>query len=293
MRMILTAALGSLMLMPVSGRTDVTNLVTNGDFTSVTGNLATLDTSRYSGAEIDSGMSKYNAGSMHSYATDVTGWMNPKIGGQTGFNLYNFGQYDFTKPNASINKLEADTRFSEKGQYPNTNFTGPLTRIDPVTHATVNLPFMILDGDQSFNSPLEQEITKLVAGKTYQLTFDWAGSELADRQNYYDIKLTGSIGNTTFDTGYYDNTNYAPNGKAQGSFSGWTQESVRFVATASDELLSFLAVGNPQGLPPVALLADVSIEAVPEPSAAAILLGGCAGLIFAAVRMDRARARTH
>ena len=49
-----------------------------------------------------------------------------------------------------------------------------------------------------------------------------------------------------------------------------------FTADAVNPVLSFLSVGAPDGLPPFAVLDGVSLEAVPEPSAA--LLGALGAL---------------
>ena len=75
---------------------------------------------------------------------------------------------------------------------------------------------------------------------------------------------------------------------APGSLSGWSLEAFDFIATAASEVLSFLAVGSPAAnLPPFALLDGVSLTAVPEPSALAMMLAGFGGLGFVAHRRRR------
>lgn len=66
---------------------------------------------------------------------------------------------------------------------------------------------------------------------------------------------------------------------SQAPVTGWTQEALTFTADASTQVLSFLAVGTPNGLPPFALLSGVSVNAVtvPEPfTIIGTLIGGTA-----------------
>ena len=44
---------------------------------------------------------------------------------------------------------------------------------------------------------------------------------------------------------------------------GWMQQTLRFTASAGSEVLTFLAIGTPNGLPPFVLLDGVSIADVP------------------------------
>ena len=62
-------------------------------------------------------------------------------------------------------------------------------------------------------------------------------------------------------------------------FTGWMDQTFDFVATSSSEVLSFLANGTPAGVPPFALLANVSMTQVPEPGSLMVLLSGITGLI--------------
>ncbi len=54
---------------------------------------------------------------------------------------------------------------------------------------------------------------------------------------------------------------------------------------STSELLNFMALGT--GVPPVALLADVSLNAVPEPETWAMMLAGFAGLGLIGFRRAR------
>jgi hypothetical protein len=66
-------------------------------------------------------------------------------------------------------------------------------------------------------------------------------------------------------------------------------QTFTFTATAATELLSFLAIGTPNGVPPFSLLDGVSMTAIPEPSSSLILAAGCAAM--AGVRRLRSRSR--
>jgi hypothetical protein len=79
--------------------------------------------------------------------------------------------------------------------------------------------------------------------------------------------------------------NYAAHG-----FTGWMTQSFTYMATSSSEVLSFLAQGGPNGLPPVGLLDGVSLTAVPEPATWAMLVLGFAGLGFAGYRRAKKNA---
>ena len=64
-------------------------------------------------------------------------------------------------------------------------------------------------------------------------------------------------------------------------FTGWFSDAFTFTATGASEVLSFLSIGTPSGLPPIATLDDVSLTAttpVPEPLSLAVLGAGVLGL---------------
>ncbi len=73
-------------------------------------------------------------------------------------------------------------------------------------------------------------------------------------------------------------------------FQPWEQQSLSFTATATSEVLSFLAVGTPNGVPPFTLLDGVSVTAAPEPAYAALIGAGL--LALGAVRRRRANRPT-
>jgi hypothetical protein len=257
--LIVTAALGSLGLAPLlSTGAQAANLVQNGGFEQNT-LPSPLNPANASGAEIDSNW---------NYNGDLTDWSS--TGGNT-YNVLFFGNV------AAAKSINPDTRFTaSEPQYLDANFNA----LSPNGGA-----FMGLDGDPAANGSLDQTITGLTVGKTYDLSFYWAGIELFNRTGYQSIQLTGSLGGDAFFTPAYLNS--APAGQP-GSFSGWSLANFTFTANATSEVLSFLAVGTPGGnLPPFALLDGVSLTAVPEPSTWAMMLLGFGGLGYAAFRRRR------
>jgi len=122
-------------------------------------------------------------------------------------------------------------------------------------------------------APITQEITGLTVGHTYQLSFDFAGAQ----QNGFDGPNTeqwaATLGLTTQYTAVLDNASHG--------FTGWQPEAFNYTATSTSELLSFLAIGTPTGVPPFSLLDGVTLfdttppsAATPEPGALASAFAG-------------------
>jgi hypothetical protein len=136
--------------------------------------------------------------------------------------------------------------------------------------------FVALDGSATYRSAIMQTIGNLTVGDTYYVTFFQAGAQ----QN-------GSTGPTTeqFAVSLGSSTAYSTlMNDVQGGFVPWEKQTLAFVATSTSEVLSFLALGTPNGEPPVVLLDDVSMS-VPEPGTVAMLAAGVLGLMVARRRM--------
>ena len=127
--------------------------------------------------------------------------------------------------------------------------------------------------------PISQVINGLTVGKTYQVTFLWAGAQQsgyfpATTEQWY-VDLSGTTGLTNANIMSGGKATSVVNNAAEG-FTGWMQAGFYFTATGTQETLYFLANGTPNGQPPFSLLSDVSLTLVPEPKASsswALLFG--------------------
>lgn len=118
--------------------------------------------------------------------------------------------------------------------------------------------------------PISQTISGLAVGTSTTVSFWYAG---AQQYSYNGITTEGfavSLGNQTMDTPTLTD--------ASNGFTGWQYETLTFTPTSSTEVLSFLALGTPNGEPPFSLLDGVSVNTnvTPEPSSLALLLTGAA-----------------
>ncbi len=136
---------------------------------------------------------------------------------------------------------------------------------------------------------INQNISGLVDGTSYTLTFDWAATQWSQATGNTTQDIQTTIGNSTLTTSTYD--------LGSGQFSGWMQASETFTYEGTNNVLSFLAQGTPMSLPPSVLIDGISLTAnggsngnpnvVPEPTTWGLLLVGAGGL-FAARRRRRA-----
>lgn len=132
-------------------------------------------------------------------------------------------------------------------------------------------------------APVQQVVNGLTAGKAYDVKFYWAGAQQFGFNGPQTEQWEVSLGNAPSQfTAIYNNPT--------GGFSGWFSESFRFTATGATQVLSFLAHGTPEGVPPFSLLDGVSLQAaVPEPATWTTLIAGF-GLVGAMARRRRGTA---
>ena len=135
--------------------------------------------------------------------------------------------------------------------------------------------FLALDGDSNINGYLMQTINGLQLGSMYNVQFWWAAGQARLARGATTSRLEVSFGNAVQST--------ITHNVADQGFAGWEQVSMTFRAGGSSEVLKFLSVGTPNGLPPMVLLDGVSVSAVPEPASWAMMIMGF-GLIGAAAR---------
>lgn len=134
--------------------------------------------------------------------------------------------------------------------------------------------FVAADGAFQIGA-IEQEITGLTAGQKYNLSFYWAGAQQYTFDGLNTEQWIVSLGSETHSTAVYQNSNHG--------FSGWRSETFTFTAQGATQVLSFLAHGTPDGVPPFSLLDGVSLTAaVPEPGTWSMMIlgfGAAGGLL--------------
>ncbi|MHA6723487.1 PEPxxWA-CTERM sorting domain-containing protein [Sphingomonas sp. RS2018] len=200
-------------------------------------------------------------------AGTVTGWTSTstaetRAAGGYGYNLL-------------VNS--ANTTANAAGRY---SYTNQEYLVSAPTGTSGRGNFVVLDGDTTARGVLSQTLTGLIAGNTYTLSFDWAAGQLASRTGATTESLTYSFGGQAFTT----NTVNTPSGGS----APWATVTRSFQATGATQTLSFLSNGTPNGLPPVALLDNVSVTAaVPEPATWGMMIVG-----FGAMGAQLRRRRT-
>lgn len=128
------------------------------------------------------------------------------------------------------------------------------------------------DGDQFLRGSIDQQLNNLSVGQQYTVQF----SQAAGQQNGYTGSTTERW-NVSFGGTSQLSSLITINGTAT-QVTDWQPQTMTFTANASSQVLSFLAVGTPTGLPPFSLLSGVSVT-VPEPfTIIGTLIGGTAAL---------------
>ncbi len=211
------------------------------------------------------------------YNTVATGWSSPDTSytNNTGYNfIFAPATMDST---GSIGYNGAIALWGPN----NVGFNNGLTA------SPVGGQFVGADGDTQYNGRIQQIISGLTVGATYQVGFWWALAQESGAGGAPTAQWEVSLGGDTQFTPMV--TLPSP-----GGFVPWMYQTFDYTATSTSETLSFLASeGGPFGGPPFLLLDGVSMNAVPEPSSMSMLIFGIGLVALGAVRMrQRARART-
>jgi hypothetical protein len=249
-RVVVTSAMSVLALAALSG-TAKANLVVNGGFEDTT-----LTTS----------------GQLSP--TNTTGWSSPTACPGCYNFIYFPGHVTTSDPNGASDPSDP----SQPGPNHEVWLYAPgNTGAFPVSPDGGN--FLAADAGQTYHAAISQTVTGLVAGDTYDLSFYWGGAQYTTRTGDTTEQWQVSLGSQTQDT-------VAINDVSE-SFTGWKQANMVFTATGSSEVLTFLALGSPDGLPPVALLDGVSLTQTPEPGYLATMAIGLGALVFVVRRRSK------
>jgi hypothetical protein len=121
--------------------------------------------------------------------------------------------------------------------------------------------FVEADGAASYNSAFYQTIGNLQVGQEYVLSF-W---QAAGQQ-------TGFTGPTTeqWQVTFGTTTKLSPLFTLQqGGVGAWQKVVMDFIASSTSQVITFLALGTPNGEPPICFIDGIDME-VPEPGAVSI-----------------------
>ncbi len=201
----------------------------------------------------------------------------PGMIGTTQLVGWNSGGYNFVFDSATIDTV------GSPGPEGNLRLWGPNLGYDNgIGPSPVGGNFFAADGAYE-QAPIWQELTGLVVGAQYQLKFYWGGAQQAGYYGPQSERWAVSLGGSEYLTDWYHNP--------EGGFSGWFEEAFRFTATSPNAVLSFLAHGVPEGVPPFSLLDGVTLtQEVPEAPTAAVMLFGLGLIGFQARRRRKAAA---
>lgn len=167
------------------------------------------------------------------------------------------------------------------GQYGSLQLWGPNNGSNNGLPASSPTGGNFVGADGAFGvGAIEQVINGLVAGKKYDVSFWWGGAQQEGFTGPTTEQWEVALGGEHQSTAILDNANHG--------FTGWQKQTLTFTATGSSEVLSFLAHGTPDGVPPFSLLDGVSMQATsaPEPASWALMIMGF-GATGAALRRRR------
>lgn len=141
--------------------------------------------------------------------------------------------------------------------------------------------FVEADGAVLYSSAIEQNIQGLTVGQVYTLHFfQAAGQQSGFKGPTTELWKVGFGGDSQLSSQF---------SLPQGGVGPWQAQTMTFTAHATQQMLSFLAVGTPNGQPPISFLDGVSLQAaVPEPAAWMLLIAGFSMVGVAARRRQTA-----
>jgi hypothetical protein len=142
--------------------------------------------------------------------------------------------------------------------------------------------YFLGDGDSNFSAALSQTVTGLLVNHFYQVSFYQAAGEencLADDgtgcpppSGHITGQWNVTFGGTTLSSTTM--TTPVDTSKPGTILTGWNRQTLTFQANSASQVLSFLAVGTPNGAPPLVFLDGITIAEAPEPSTWALFALG-------------------
>lgn len=238
---VITAAL-STAAMPAHA---AVNFVTNGSFST---------TSATSSRQMSSsnGQTQY-----------VSGWYNSQYSSsEAGYNFIVLGGQGGTSSTAAMSNSEGPVYFWSTLNDGSTTSNGYGVSPDGGN-------FLAADGAYK-QGYIYQFINNLTVGKTYDLSFYYGAAQQhgfdGDTTEAWQVNFS-NVNNLRDTQSFATPTITNPSH----GFSGWYTANTSFVATATSEILSFLAAGTPSGKPPFSLLDGVTLnEHIPPQQIAAV-----------------------
>lgn len=175
------------------------------------------------------------------------------------------------------------------GGYNLTFIDFPGTADDPSKYLTVYGPFPYTspdggnfvegDGDPGYSGAIYQTINNLTIGQQYKVTFYQAAGQQLGFTGPTTEQWQVSFGSETYLSSLYS--------LPQAGVGPWQAQAMTFTATATSQVLQFLAQGTPGGAPPISFLDGVSLSVVPEPASWGMMIVGF-GAMGGAMRRRRA-----
>jgi hypothetical protein len=205
------------------------------------------------------------SGQVHFNTGDVTGWTaSTGTSVQLGFLYFSGHAKDALTDQFGTN----DFQLAQAPTYPASSPDGG--------------KFLAVDAAPTYQGTFFQSISGLKVGWTYVLSFYQAAGQqngaLYNQPTTEQWKVT--FGGQTF-------LSTLMNNPVQ-SFTAWNTQTMRFTASATTQVLTFLSQGGPDGLPPFVFLDGVNlVETTPEPST--LLYAGIGVGLIAAWRLRNKR----
>jgi hypothetical protein len=169
----------------------------------------------------------------------------------------------------------ADTT-GANGQYGNLTLWGPNNGGAAGNNLPASSPdggnYLALDGAYEVGG-VSQTVHGLTPGQAVAVTFYFAGAQQAGYTGDTTEQLKVSLGSEDQYTAVLNDPSHG--------FTGWRSVTMTFTPTSSSEVLTFLAIGTPNGVPPMSLLDGVTVSSIsqtPEPSSLALMITGFAGM---------------